>query len=345
MSECDIIIPVLDNLELTRNCLESVYANIHTPFGLILIDNGSAPETKNYLREFAASHKNVRLMENAENVGWVKAVNQGLKASSSRFMCVMNNDTIVRTGDWISKLIAVAKSGNDIGLVNPFFQAKRMCPECDAPFTEIDFCRGYCVLIKREVLDKIGLWDEAYGIGYYDDHDYSVAAIRAGFRCVRANDVFVEHLGDSTFCALFDDAKRRALHERNKRYFYSKWGRRLNIVFILARRNNNKSVEDILLALARRQHIIYLWNLTGLRLAIKHINIREKVVPPIIFKLLRFISIRLNGLKRESKRYDLIFVNDGPSALDDTANVYHVDAGRDAGRIMEIADKAAKVVG
>jgi len=77
------------------------------------------------------------------------------------------------------------------------------------------------------VIEKIGPLDEAYGLGYYDDDDYSMRAVEAGFRCVKANGVFVEHLRDSTFSALYAEDKRRQLHEKNKDSFTRNGGKGL----------------------------------------------------------------------------------------------------------------------
>jgi GT2 family glycosyltransferase len=319
---CDIIIPVYNRLDLTKKCLESICANTDSQFHLILIDNNSDLETRSYLEEFASKHQNSVLVRNEENTGWVKAVNQGMGLSKSPYLLLMNNDTAVRTDGWLLKLINVAEISPDIGLVNPHFQAKvEFFP--DRPFIETDFCRGYCMLIKRSVADRIGLLDEAYGLGYYDDDDYSVRAIRAGFRCVRANDVFVEHVGDSTFSDILKDEKRRALHEANKQLFYSKWGKRLRLLFVLTRIPDRKAACDLFFALARKQHIVYLWN-AAKPLRLEHINIREHRLSGLSCISL-LADLLLNVFKKKTKRYNKIFM--------DT---------RDAGRVIRLVDSAAK---
>src|SRR3989338_3541546 len=78
--------------DLTRNCLESVYRHTHTPFNLIIIDNGSKAETKDFLKAFVSLQKNVIIIRNEYNLGWVKAVNQGMRRAVSPYLCIMNND-------------------------------------------------------------------------------------------------------------------------------------------------------------------------------------------------------------------------------------------------------------
>lgn len=338
----DIIIPVLNETALTKNCLDSIAANTDTPYRIIIIDNASADETKKFLECVRDSYKTVTLVRNEENLGWVKAINQGIKLSTSPFVCIMNNDTIVHTAGWLSKLVEVAEMAGDIGLVNPRFDLKRESGN-HKPYIEIDFCRGYCVLIKRAVINKVGGLDEAYGLGYYDDDDFSVRAIRSGFRCVRANDVIVEHLKDSTFSVIFKDDARRALHEKNKQLFYSRWGKRLKIVFIVSKNSDRASLEDVLLFLARRQHIVYLWNFTA-PLKVEHINIREKVFPKIFPATVCALALSLNAMKKEDKRYNLVFVDDPRLGLKLAGNhtaVHYIDIDKDVDKLSQVADQVA----
>jgi GT2 family glycosyltransferase len=343
-TQCDIIIPVLNRAGLTRNCLRSIEGLTHTPHRIILIDNGSDRETREFLENYKISSPDAVLVRNETNAGWVKAVNQGMRLSSSPYVCVMNNDTAVKTDDWLARLMEIAKSEPDIGLVNPRFDLKRRAFS-ERPFVEVDFCRGYCVLIKRKVIETIGMLDEAYGLGYYDDDDYSVRAIRAGFRCVRARDVSVLHVGDSTFTDLFRDGKRRALHEANKRLFYSKWGRRLRLVLIITQEREREAIARTAFMLARSQHIVYLWNAAS-PMTLAHINIRETAFPQFFSRALFAISLSLNRKKSPSKRYDAVLTDNwglsvGLSKI--VPRAYYFNFENDVARIFETIDALARV--
>lgn len=340
---CDIIIPVFNKPDLTGKCLKSIYENTCAPFNLIIIDNNSASDVRKFLEDFKNSRDNVTLIRNQNNLGWIKGVNQGLRLSKAPYVCIMNNDTVVNTSGWLSRLIGIAESEMDIGLVNPTFDIKRDLG-AKSSFIEVDFCRGYCVLIKRPVIEKIGLLDEAYGEGYYDDDDYSVRALRAGFRCVRANDVFVRHFGDSTFSEVFGESKRRLMHAANKKLFYSKWGRRLKIVFVARRYNDKDKLQDLFLSLARKQHIIYVRGV-NFELSSKHINIRQKLCsrPASLFWI--YAMLFLNRLKKSGKRYDLAFVDSEAGRkgfFDFGFKVHYVDLPKDLGRILKIAEAEAR---
>jgi GT2 family glycosyltransferase len=291
-----------------------------------MIDNASGPETAGYLKDFASSHSNVRLIVNERNVGWVKAVNQGMAAAKSPYVCIMNNDTVVKTQAWLARMIDVAAAEPDIGLVNPRFEVRKK-GVCRGHFVETDFCRGYCVLIKKEVIDRIGLFDEAYGMGYCDDHDYSVRAIRAGYRCVMACDVVVEHLRNSTFTALLGTEKLTELNMRNSALFESKWGRKLRLLFLLKETDDLSKVGDMLLALARRQHKVRVWN-AGRPLSIRHTNVIERNIFPPFSRYVFSAALRMNGSENRRKRYDAVFL---------------IDRAADTEKIMSEAERLSRV--
>ena len=77
-------------------------------------------------------------------------------------------------------------------------------------------------MFSRHLVDMIGKLDENYGIGMFEDDDYSVAASRAGFDLILPEDVFIHHFGSVSFKKL-EDEKHRMLFEKNKTYFESKW--------------------------------------------------------------------------------------------------------------------------
>ena len=90
--KCDIIMPVWDQLEFTKECITSINNNTKYPIRLIIIDNASKRNTKEYLSSLAGEvNFEIKLIRNEENLGFVKAVNQGLKESSAPYICILNN--------------------------------------------------------------------------------------------------------------------------------------------------------------------------------------------------------------------------------------------------------------
>ncbi|RLE45795.1 MAG: glycosyl transferase family 1, partial [Candidatus Methanomethylicota archaeon] len=210
---CDIIIPVWNQLELTKDCIEHIVRNTHYPYRLVIIDNGSQQETREYLEELSRSNNPpVTLIRNQTNLGFVKAVNQGLKASNADYVCLLNNDVLVSKG-WLDEMIGVANRQAGIGIVNPDsseeadtdladnllgYRAQSRKPY-QGDYIEIMGAMGFCMLIKREVIDRIGILDEIFGIGGYDDMDYSRRAWQAGYKCVKARGAYVIHCVHSSF--------------------------------------------------------------------------------------------------------------------------------------------------
>jgi GT2 family glycosyltransferase len=302
---CDIVIPVFNRLEMTKDCLESIIRETTSPYRFIIIDNGSAPETKSYLESFIKTNNNSILIRNPENLGWVKAVNQGLKAAAASYVCIMNNDTVVRTGDWLTKLIKILQDGRNIGMISPIFDIKEQDMRKD-PFIETDYCRGHCIVIGKDLADKIGPLDETFGMGYYDDVDYSLRASGAGYICAMANGVLVEHVRNSTFSSVLNGHKIAELQEKNRKYLESKWGRRLRLVFITDGSADLPKMSDLLFAVARRRHYIYIWN-TGGHLNLLHTNMTERRFPRIFSAALFQMMLTINRLKKPNKRYDGVF--------------------------------------
>ena len=87
---------------------------------------------------------------------------------------------------------------------------------------ETDRLVGYCLLMRREVIDSIGFLDESFGIGNFEDDDYCLRARQAGFKTVIARDAFVHHVGGATFTAAginYSDLMRQ-----NAERFQANWG-------------------------------------------------------------------------------------------------------------------------
>lgn len=242
---CDIVIPVWNQPVFTKDCVESIVSNTaDVDYRLIIIDNASNDETKNYLESLKGllGHK-VIVVRNGNNLGFVKAANQGLRLSDAPYVCLLNNDTLV-TKSWLSEMIAVAQGVPQIGLVNPSSNNLGQKPAKGEPmesyaakltefhgkFIEIGSAIGFCMMVKRSVIEKIGVFDEIYGMGNFEDTDYSRRAVKEGFLCVRACGAYVYHREGSSFGrdSVFDEN-----FERNRQIYEFRWGKRRWIAYIL----------------------------------------------------------------------------------------------------------------
>jgi GT2 family glycosyltransferase len=292
--KCDIIIPVWDQLENTRDCIENLIKNTHFPYKLILIDNASDKETRAYLESLKTRGSlEVEVIRNERNAGFVTAVNQALKISNAPFVCIMNNDTVPAPG-WLERMVDFAQGHKDVGLVNPVCNGHGATPievyakgleREEGSYMEMNQCQGFCMLIKREVISKVGYLDESFGIGGYDDTDYSMRAYLAGYRCVAIRDAYVYHRLHGSF----DHAGNRAEWvKRNQRIYYEKWGKHLRVGVALSfgklDREAMSRVAMFAYGLAREWSWVYLWVRSGgdktmIRRAFED-ALAEKELPP-----------------------------------------------------------------
>lgn len=229
MIDTSIIIPVVDKEDYTYQCLESIEANTGG-HEIIVIDNGS---------KTPFSYEGIKIIRNNENFGFPKAVNQGIKASNEKFICILNNDTIV-THNWLNRLVWHLEN-NDLDMVGPLTNSISGPQKYPAPFYDdvkslntvserifnenkrqfFFFPRlvGFCLVMKRRLVDKIGYFDEDFSPGNYEDDDYCLRAIQAGMKLGIAKDVFIHHFRGISH----SNIDYGTLLKKNKAYFDIKW--------------------------------------------------------------------------------------------------------------------------
>jgi len=315
---CDIVIPVYNQLEYTRACLESIKKYTYYSYRIIIIDDASNnKETQEYLDDLNRKQEIV-LIRNETNLGWLKSANKGLSYAKAEYICLMNNDTLVTEG-WLDEMIDIAQREEDIGLVNPCWEKPkrvslddyaRKMKKFKGQYIETDWVRGFCILIKKKVIEQIGYFDEIYSPGYFDDHDFSIRAIKAGFRCVRAKASFVWHYRNITFQKSLKKDVFNQIFERNRKIFYQKWNRPLRIVFVLLDidREVYPRLNRFFIKLARDQNRIYILSKDKILFSL-HTNIINIKVFSLLFPLYVLFFLWDNSHRNPSKHYDLIIAS------------------------------------
>ncbi|WP_425060460.1 hypothetical protein SCACP_11740 [Sporomusa carbonis] len=234
-----IIILTYNKLDYNKLCIESIrqYTEADS-YEIIVVDNHSTDGTVEWL----LCQQDIRVILNDKNVGFPAGCNQGIKVANGNSILLLNNDTIV-TPNWLSNLKKCLFSSDDIGAVGPITNCCSNFQSIPCEYYSIEemicFARqvnisnpelwenrvrliGYCLLIKAEVISKIGLLEEAFSPGNYEDDDYSLRIRNAGYRLVLCRDTFIHHFGGTSFGE--QAVQYNSLLETNKRKFIEKWG-------------------------------------------------------------------------------------------------------------------------
>jgi GT2 family glycosyltransferase len=210
---------------------------------VVVVDNASSDETHEWLDELEKSEPRARIVRNAENRGFAAGCNQGLALARGEYLVILNNDTAVGPG-WLRTLVNHVRRDPGIGLIGPvtnnigneariptrYASMEEMRKEVRTIVAanagksmEIPVLAFFCVLMPRAVWDEIGPLDEQFGLGFFEDDDYCQRVLESGRRIVCAEDSFVHHELSASFKQI-DEERRRALFEKNKLYYESKWG-------------------------------------------------------------------------------------------------------------------------
>jgi GT2 family glycosyltransferase len=208
----------------------------------------SCPPGENQKPKAAAKRhtpQRVHIIRNEENRGFPAGCNQGLAQAKGRYLVLLNNDTVVTPG-WLEGLIGWAlHDWPQVGLVGPtsnyapppqqvtpayeveqltglsaFAAQRRSSYAGQALHTER--LTGFCLLVRREVFERIGILDERFGSGFFDDDDLCLRARQAGFQLLVARNVYIHHFGSRTFKGLGIDCRQQL--RANFAQFQAKWG-------------------------------------------------------------------------------------------------------------------------
>jgi len=237
-----IVILTYNELDCTRECLESIARNTPEPHEIILVDNGSSDGTLPYLRELAAGGSHFRLLENGENLGFAAGCNLGMRLARGGRILLLNNDVVVTRG-WLGGLLDCLEREPGAGIVGPMSNEvagpQRVAGTGYRSTEELEaFARsfgrknggrrvrvgrvvGFCMLFTRELLERVGELDQSFGSGNFEDDDLCLRAALAGFGSVIAGDVLIHHYGSRSFKANGIDYARAMA--TNRAVYDAKW--------------------------------------------------------------------------------------------------------------------------
>ena len=241
--DVSIIIPVFNQLEYTKNCIDSLLSNReYFKKEIVVIDNGSTDGTIEYLTLLG---KKITAIFNHQNLGFVDACNQGSQMAKGKYLVFLNNDTLPLKG-WISPLVEVAENDSTVGAVG----AKLIYPNGklqeaggivlsngrtinfgrnDDPtkpiynqVCEVDYCSGACLLVRKDLFSEIGGFDRRYAPAYYEETDLCFELRKLNFKVVYQPKSEVIHYGSVT-AGNDDDKGFRKYLNINRQKFTEKW--------------------------------------------------------------------------------------------------------------------------
>ena len=303
---CDIIIVTRNRLADTVKCLESVEKNTAgaISYRYIFVDNNSTDGTLEHLRKFGGSV----LVENGKDLGFVRAVNQGLEKVRAKYAVRLSCDAFVTPG-WLDTLVGHLEADPNIGAVGPMGNTAGVMQYDDPQdagtepgeiseygknfhlkngglTAEYHLIGGFCMVMRSKLIPKIGLLDTRFDFGPLCDEDYCRRMRGAGYGILIAGDVFVygATAGEVSPPPEDPDLNPPFLEQKDRDYFLRKWVRPGNT----PTRTTKKPLVSVIMATRDR----------------------EATIPAAIGSV----------LSQTYRNFELVIVNDGGTDIRSTIN-------------------------
>lgn len=232
----DIIVPVYNGYDYLEPLFTSIQKT-QMKYRLILIEDCSPDKrVKEYLKDYQTKHSDTILIENEENLGFVKSVNKGLKYSTNH-VALVNTDVEV-PDMWLERLMAPILENDSVASTTPYTNAGTICSfpklgEDNELFLNLDLEAidnefkkikpryvemptgvGFCMGMSRKALDSIGLLDEEnFGKGYCEENDWCQRAVKQNMTNVHVENLYVYHKHGGSFLS---EDKKRYIEENSK---------------------------------------------------------------------------------------------------------------------------------
>lgn len=184
-----IIIPHYNQVEYLKRLLPSVASQTFQDYEVIIIDD-STPDrsTPEHIRRLIKDHPTMRLIENRENMGFVRTCNKGIELAKGDYVCFLNQDTEVKN-NFVQRNVEIMDADFSIGALSCIVadqdgknwwsggSIKKGFPvnltDDFQGIRSVDFVAGTAAFYRREVFEKIGLFDESFGM-YHEDVEFGL---------------------------------------------------------------------------------------------------------------------------------------------------------------------------
>lgn len=265
-----IIIPVYNQWEYTYSCLQSIFENTQgISYEIIIADDQSNDETVNVNRYV----ENIKVIRNEKNLGFLLNCNNAARETKGKYIVFLNNDTNVQK-DWLKYLVDLIESDETIGMVGSklVYEDGRLQEaggiiwkdatgwnygRLDDPekpeynyVKEVDYISAASIMIRTDLWEKIGGFDERYTPAYFEDSDLAFEVRKHGYKVVyQPKSVVIHFEGISHGTDTYVGVKKYQIDNRDK--FYNKWKEELiskhfnneeNIFWARDRSGNKKTI-------------------------------------------------------------------------------------------------------
>lgn len=216
-----VVILNFNGRDYLSNCLDSVLNSQYSNFEVILVDNASTDNGLEKALEPFVADPRLKIVRNTRNLGFSGGNNVGFEHSSGEYIVFLNNDTIV-TPDWLSTLMSAMQNDATIGLAqsliltidgkkiqtagwlfsNYLIHKCMLCADKPSdmqlqPIFEVSFVCGACMIVRREIVETMGLFDPKIPF-FYDDTLLTLKTRLAQKRVVTVSGSKIRHVGGAT---------------------------------------------------------------------------------------------------------------------------------------------------
>ncbi len=275
-----IIILTFNSKRYILNCLKSVEKSTYSNYEIIVVDNGSRDGTIDLVKN---NFPELKVVLNKENLGFTGGNNLGIKNAQGDIILLLNDDTIIHQ-DLLKVLVKELMSSDKIGIVGPkiyymdepkkiwfaggkidWFKGRGYHLKSNKK-QQVDFITGCALMIKREVINRIGLLDEKF-FAYYEDADWCQKAKRAGYRVIYLPFGGVWHAKSATASNVFMDDIKGKYFKMLGRYLgfsiFLKWKNHRNRFVFFLRYANFKYKVAFLIKFIFILTPRFIWLITG----------------------------------------------------------------------------------
>lgn len=242
-----VVIPVFNHREITVRCLRSIAQSWFETLAVqfVVVDDGSTDDTAAVITKL----QGVDYLRSGKNEGFVAACNRAAALARGKYICFLNNDTIVRDA-WLDRLVSTAEADERVGVVG----SKLIYPDgrlqeaggiiwrdatgwnvgrYDSPedprynyLREVDYVSGAALLVRRDLFERVGRFSDDFRPAYYEDTDLCFKARAHGFRVVYQPRSEVVH--DEGVSSGNEHSGAKRFQEINRPKFYAKWAAQLD---------------------------------------------------------------------------------------------------------------------